>query len=142
MKKLLPLIVIYSLTSCVNPVEKRGYSFDLSDYKLVKKGISSKESVLGFMGSPTLVSNIDSEELWVYFSEDVRKVMFFKPKILYRKIMAISFDKTNIVKEVSNYGLKDQKEVSFVSDYTKVKSHKKSFWSRIFKNVGQVNAGY
>ncbi|MDA0902357.1 MAG: outer membrane protein assembly factor BamE [Proteobacteria bacterium] len=142
MKKLIPLIALYSLTSCVNPVEKRGYSFDLSDYKLVKEGISSKETVLGFMGSPTLVSNLDSEELWVYFSEDVRKVMFFKPKILDRKIMTVSFDKTNIVKEVSNYGLKDQKEVNFVADYTEVKSHKKSFWSRIFKNVGQVNAGY
>ena len=134
------LLLLIFLASCINDIEKKGYSFELSDYKLVKDGISNKQSVINFMGSPTFISNFEGEELWVYFSEDIRRILFFKPKILDRKIMVISFDKTDIVDRISNYSLNDEENIRFTADYTEVKSHQKGFWLRIFKNIGQVRA--
>jgi len=138
-KTLIAIFFVFFATSC-NHIQKRGYSFELSDYELVKDGISNKETVLELMGSPTFLSAIGDKELWVYFSEDVRKFLFFKPKTLRRKIMTVSFDDTGIIDDISDYDLNDDNAMHFVSDYTEVKSHKQGFWSRIFGNIGSVAA--
>jgi outer membrane protein assembly factor BamE (lipoprotein component of BamABCDE complex) len=141
MKRLAVILSLIFLTSCIIQNEKRGYSFELSDYQLAKEGVSNQEMVVKTMGSPTFISEgSDSKELWVYFSEDVRKLLFFKPKILDRKIMTISFDETGIVRKINNYDLNDENSLKFVSEFTEVPSNKKSFWSQLFGNIGQVRA--
>ena len=140
MKNLSILFVLIILTCCINNAQKRGYSFEFSDYKLIKEGISSKQTVLNFMGSPTLISYIDDQQVWIYFAEDVEKLLFFKPQIRSRQVMTLSFDKTDIVKQVNSYSLKDEQQISFSGDYTKVKSRKEGFWSQLFGNIGQVYA--
>jgi outer membrane protein assembly factor BamE (lipoprotein component of BamABCDE complex) len=141
MKKLTVTLSLIFLTSCIIQNEKRGYSFELSDYQLTKEGVSNQEMIIKMMGSPTFVSEgSDNKELWVYFSEDVRKLLFFKPKILDRKIMTISFDDSGTASKINNYSLNDENNVKFASEFTEVQSNKKSFWSQIFGNIGQVRA--
>lgn len=141
MKKPIAILSLILLASCLTQNEKRGYSFELSDYQLAKEGISSQDLVIKMMGSPTFIAeDRDGNELWIYFSEDVRKLLFLKPKILNRQVMAISFDNTGIVSKINNYSLKDENNVKFITSYTEVKSSKKGFWSQIFGNIGQVRA--
>jgi outer membrane protein assembly factor BamE (lipoprotein component of BamABCDE complex) len=139
MRKLIILISILTIDSC-SQIEKRGYAFDLSDYQLVKEGLTSQELLIQNMGSPTLVSEIDNKEEWIYFSEDVRKLLFFKPKILNRKIMVVNFDKGGAISKIDNYDLANENSINFANNYTTVKSNKKGFWSQIFGNIGQVRA--
>ena len=139
-KKIFIIICLILTTSCLSRVEKRGYSFELSDHHLVKKGISNKETVVRLMGSPTFTSEIDNEELWIYYSEEVRKLLFLKPKIKKRKIITISFDKTNIANQIQHYSLDDGKNLSFSSKHTEVKAINEGFWSDIFGNIGQISA--
>jgi outer membrane protein assembly factor BamE (lipoprotein component of BamABCDE complex) len=133
------IINLLTLTSC-NQIEKRGYSFELSDYQLLKEKINNKNDALNFMGYPSFISESDRKELWVYYSEDVKKLLFFKPEILDRKIITIAFDNKNVVEKIKSYDLKDQKPISFDKKYTHVDSTKKSWWSQIFGNIGQVKA--
>jgi outer membrane protein assembly factor BamE (lipoprotein component of BamABCDE complex) len=121
------ILLILILSSC-NPIEKRGYAFELSDYEMLNEEINDKNDVLNFMGYPSLVSEIKNEELWVYYSEDVRNFLFFHPKILERKIMTISFDAQNVIDKIGNYDLEDQSNIKFNKKYTKVESQKK-YWS-------------
>jgi len=133
------IINLLTLTSC-NQIEKRGYSFELSDYQLLKEKINNKNDALNFMGYPSFISESDRKELWVYYSEDVKKLLFFKPEILDRKIITIAFDNKNVVEKIKSYDLKDQNAISFNQNYTEVASAKKSWWSQIFGNIGQVKA--
>ncbi|MFT6332285.1 MAG: outer membrane protein assembly factor BamE (lipoprotein component of BamABCDE complex) [Lentimonas sp.] len=139
MKYFLLLTFIFLINSC-SQIDKRGYSFELSDQHLLKEDIHSKDDVMKFMGYPSFFSQIDGEEVWVYVSEDVRRFMFFRPKILNRQITTIDFSKQNIIEEIHNYDLEDQNILSFDKNYTKVASPKKSWWSKIFGNIGQVRA--
>lgn len=139
MKYLKLLIFVLLINSCVQ-VEKRGYSFELSDYKVLREGVHSKEDVLNSMGYPSFFSQIENQESWVYIHEDAQKLMFFKHKILDRQIVTIYFNNQNIIKEIKNYDLNDQEDIAFKSGYTHVASPKKSWWSRIFGNIGQVRA--
>ncbi len=138
MKNLLTsLLILIFLTSCLSRVENKGYSFDLTDYK-VKKGLSSKSEISKNMGSPTLINYIDNEIFWIYLEEEVRKLLFFKPKVIKRKILVMTFDKDNIVKEFSNYNLEDENHIKFSKNKTKVREIEKSFASDLFGNIGQV----
>ncbi len=129
------------LSSCIKVSKRYGYLFDLSDYQLVQEGITSKERVLKIMGSPTIISNLDSEEAWIYYSEDVDSILFFIPDIKERKILALKFDSSDTVKNIERYDLSDEdQKLKFASNYTEVQSSKIGFFKSIFSNVGQVKA--
>jgi outer membrane protein assembly factor BamE (lipoprotein component of BamABCDE complex) len=136
-KTLFLLILGIILTSCLSRIENKGYSFELSDYK-VKKGLSSKGEIVRNMGSPTLISHIDNEIFWIYFEEKIRKLLFFKPKVLDRRILILTFDENKIVSSLNNYDLKDENNISFNHKTTKIRNIKKSLVSDIFGNIGQV----
>ncbi len=139
MKVIAILLSILFVTSC-SQIEKRGYSFELSDYKLLKEGINNKNHTLDAMGYPSLISDSGNGELWIYYSEDVEKFLFFKPKTLDRQIIAISFNNQEIINKISNYDLKDQNPIKINPNYTEVESSKLPWWKQIFGNIGQVRA--
>ncbi len=141
MKKLiLSLLLISSLSSCISRVEKHGYAFDLlSDQDLLQEGVVAKDKVLSVMGSPTLVSDLDDDEAWIYYSEDVKKVLFFKPDVIVRNLVVVRFDNKNIIKKLQSFNLADgDHKLVFVSNYTAVEGHKAGFFKDIFSNVGQI----
>ncbi len=139
MKTITILLSIILLTSC-SQIEKRGYSFELSDYQNLKEGINNKNNTLDAMGYPSLTNNSADEELWIYYSEDIKKLLFFKPEILDRKIITVSFNANQTIKQIKTYNLSNQNQINFNPDYTKVESAKISWWKQIFGNIGQVRA--
>ena len=131
--------IIFPLASCVSRFEKHGYMFELSDYQLVQDGVTSKERVSKLMGSPTFVASFDDDEVWIYYSEDVNHFLFFKPKIVERKIFALRFNQFDVVSELRNIGLENEfKEMDFVSNYTQVDDHEQGLFKSFFDNIGQI----
>ncbi len=92
------------------------------------------------MGQPSFISETDQKEFWVYYSEDIKKFLFFKPEAIDRKIVTITFNNKNIVENIKTFDLKDQNLININPNYTEVASQKKSWWSQIFGNIGQVRA--
>ena len=134
------IFLLITVSSCVSRVDKMGYIFELSDHDILQEGITSKERVLKIMGSPTLISDFDSE-VWIYYSEDVKNFLFFKPEVTERNVLVIKFNDAEIVKEMKRINFSDEvKKLNFVSNYTTVDSHKTGFFKSIFSNVGQIKA--
>ncbi|MDX2083032.1 MAG: outer membrane protein assembly factor BamE [Rickettsiales bacterium] len=133
--------LILILSSCIRNTERNGYLFDLSDYQLLQEGITSKERVLKIMGSPTIISNLDVDETWIYYAESIDHILFFLPKINDRKIIALKFDADQTVRSIENIDLThENQKMHFVSNYTEVSSNKIGFFKSLFSNVGQVKA--
>ncbi len=141
MQKLVILItIVISLTSCLSKIEKKGYMFDLSDANLLQEKVTTKDEVLQYMGYPTLTSYID-EEVWIYFAEEKKHLLFFKPTTVGREILVVKFDHNNVVNRLQKLGLKDEdKKLDFSSKYTEVADHEEGFFKSIFSNIGQVKA--
>lgn len=132
------LILLFFLASCISRVDRHGFMFEFSDVELLQKGVTDKESVKKIMGSPTLVSDFGNNESWIYFSEDLESFLFFKPKIIKRKILLVSFD-IDKISNLESFDLNSETNDSkFVSDFTNVDGHKPNFIKSIFSNVGQV----
>lgn len=143
MKNFLKFLARFSfllvLGSCVSRVEKHGYMFDLTDYNLVRSGVTNKDRVAGIMGSPTLVSNHGGDDVWIYYAEDVKHFLFFQPTIVGRKVLTLSFDQNNIVRELETIDLTNEDvDLKFAENKTQVNDHQRGLLKSFFSNVGQV----
>ncbi len=135
---LICLFITSALTSCLSRVDKHGYMFDLSDHHLLQSGITTKERVLNIMGSPTVVADLNDDEIWIYYAEDVKRLLFFKPDVVARNVISIKFDDSQTIKELVNYDISHESTLEFASNYTKVNSVKHGFFKSLFGNIGQV----
>lgn len=136
-KNFICLLFLIALASCISRTNKHGYMFDLSDHDQLKEEITTKDVVLRIMGSPTLVADFSDEETWIYFAEDVKSLLFFKPTIVSRTIISIKFN-NNTIKELQRFDLSNQSDLKFAINYTEVKSNKIGFFKSILSNIGQV----
>ncbi len=138
MKKLILIFILTLITSCLSRVEKHGYMFDLSDYQMLEEGISSQEKTISLMGFPSFSSDLSGKEVWFYYAQEVRYLLFFKPKILSRKIMALEFN-DGIVEKINYYDLANENQkLNFATKYTAIDGHELGILKGIFGNVGQV----
>lgn len=136
--RFLVIIFIFAITSCTSRVDKHGFMFEFSDHQMLQEGVTTKERVLKMMGSPTLVSDFDSQEAWIYFSEDLKRFLFFKPKVVERKILLLRF-KDDTISNLQIFDLNNEsKNLKFAPEFTTVDSHKIGFFKSIFSNVGQI----
>ncbi len=91
------------------------------------------------MGSPTVIAELGRDESWIYYAEDVKHLLFFKPKITSRNILIVRFDNSDTVTELRKIDLaNEEKKLTFSSNYTAVDNHKSGFFKSIFSNIGQV----
>ncbi len=137
MKILLLLIFLnFALSSCATQVN-HGYMFEYSDYNLLEIG-NNKNTVLDIMGSPTIKSQIDENDSWLYMHEHTASFLFFKPKIVKREILVLNFSEDNVV-EILNFNLLDQeKNFHFESKTTEVLENKVGIFKYLFSNIGNV----
>lgn len=134
----LTIFLSISLVSCKFRIDKSGYIFDNIDTNFIQKDITSKNSLLKNMGSPSIVTWIKDDEYWIYYSEEVKHILFMKPSIIDRNIILLKFngDRVNYFKKLD---LNDQ-DGKFFSNLNKtyVKGHKSNFFKELFSNVGTV----
>ena len=133
-------LILNLLTSCITRLESKGYSFQLSEPQLIQEGVTSKESVMNIMGSPTIISDFNNQDVWIYYAEEVEKFLFYIPKIKSRKILMVTFDNGSTVNYVKEYDLNDEKKLKFARSYTKVEGHEIGIFKSIIGNIGQVRA--
>ena len=88
MKKISFLIILLVFTSCIRKVQNSGYSFDEVNLEGVEVGITTKDTIMKELGSPSLRSKVDEEskEIWIYYSDLKHGYFFFKPAVKQRKV--------------------------------------------------------
>ena len=100
----------------------------------VKVG-QTQSQVEEILGSPSAVSTLDSNE-WIYMSSTLKKVAFFKPKIMDRNILAIRFDKNGTVTDIAKLDKESGRQISIDTDKTESEGHKIGFFKKYFGGVG------
>jgi outer membrane protein assembly factor BamE (lipoprotein component of BamABCDE complex) len=139
MKNIIILIILTILSACINRVDKTGYMFENIDFSSIKKGVTSKNTIINNYSNPTLIMETNNQELWIYYSEDVNNFLFFKPNAIKRDIVAIKFDGDDRVSDIKRLELKDEdKKFFFNTNKTFVQNHNVNFFKSIYDNIGAV----
>ena len=113
--------------------------FENTDINIIKKGVTSKNTLLNAFGSPTIISFYNDKEVWIYYSENIKHILFFKPKVIEREALVIKFDNEDRVSNIKKIDLGDEdREFFFNQNRTFVKSHKNNFFKSIYENIGSI----
>jgi outer membrane protein assembly factor BamE (lipoprotein component of BamABCDE complex) len=132
-------LLFFAIFACSFRVEKSGYMFDNNDIDFIKKGVTSKTTLLKSLGTPTIVSQIDDKELWIYYSENTKHILFFKPTIIDRDILLLKFDEESRVDDIKKLDLKDEdRQYFFNQNKTFVQGHKNNLFKSIYENIGSI----
>ena len=132
-------LLFFIVSACAFKVDKSGYMFENTDINIIKKGVTSKNTLLNTFGSPTIISFYNDKEVWIYFSENIKHILFFKPKVVEREALVIKFDNEERVSSIKKIDLEDEdREFFFNQNKTFVESHKSNFFKSIYENIGSI----
>ena len=92
----------------------------------------SKQDVMNILGAPSLTTGL-SDDHWIYMASTVKKVAFFRPEELDRKVLAISFDNGQISK-IEKLSLADGN--NFKIDTHTTQTTEQGFFRKYFGGVG------
>ncbi len=132
------LFVAIFLSSCLSRHEDHGYIFEGVNEEVLNNGSASQREVRMIMGSPSLITRHNDGENWFYWSGNVKKLLFFKSRVVKRRVLVVKFMKNGLIKDSVNYDFDDQREYSFNKNRTAVNNDKESLWKAIFGNIGHV----
>ena len=107
---IIPLLLM-TLLSCQPRVTKHGNFFNLEKIQLIKKNKLNKSEVIEIFGEPALKSTF-SNNVWYYITVVQHEKAYFKIKNLENRILAITFDENQIVKEYKIFTEEDSSEIN------------------------------
>ena len=99
-----------------------------------------RNQVEELLGTPSAQSNYAGINYY-YISSTFQTTAFFNPEEIDRKIYAVSFDQTDNVSRIANYGMKDGKVFDFISRTTPSRGKEFSYVTELFGNIGRFGAG-
>ncbi len=132
---LLGLIVFFSTSCSTNTFLVHNGNMPSPD-KVAQISVGqTRGEVANILGSPSSVSSFDANT-WIYMSSTFKKVAFFKPKELDRKVLSINFDDKGKVIKISNYDKDDGKQIKISEQETPTSGHNIGFFKKYFGGVG------
>jgi outer membrane protein assembly factor BamE (lipoprotein component of BamABCDE complex) len=129
-------VLATGLAACEEQVNVRGNLPDARTLSEVKVGKSSRGQVEAVLGTPSTVATFDNE-VWYYIGGRVKTVSFFAPELLERKVIAISFDKKGVVRELRQLDADDGKDIRIVARETPTKGRELTVLRQLIGNVGR-----
>ena len=68
----------------------RGNMPDMEELTEVTPGSDDREDVLNLLGTPSTLSTFE-ENKWYYIGQKVEQFAFFRPEVLDRRVLVVSF---------------------------------------------------
>ncbi len=131
-----------ALSGCiplVAPVSSnRGYIVNETDLKKIKPKVTTQDEVSRYMGTPSTVS-ADTGVAWYYITSKFEAYLYHPPEEVERTIIAVYYDKTNVVQEVLYYGLLDGEIIDLQTRKTPTRGKELTVLGQLFGNLGRFN---
>ncbi len=127
-----------ALTACAARIDTHGFMPNPGLLSQVEAGAQDKNEIREILGTPSAVSTFD-DQTWYYVTQRTENLAFFKPEIIEQRVLAISFDTSNIVADVSTYTLEDGLWVDPIDRKTPTAGKELSIIQQLFGNVGRFS---
>lgn len=139
-KQIFFLFILIFTTGCITKsINQKGNIFDDNDVREIKVGLTNRENVVKILGYPINQSYFDNN-LWIYYSYQIKEVMFFKPKITNQKVLTIQFNsETDIVSDMSLYDINSENYEILNDINDNIDKDKNNIIQDILRNIGQIS---
>jgi outer membrane protein assembly factor BamE (lipoprotein component of BamABCDE complex) len=131
---------VMSLVACAADITKHGHIFTDEDLAQVKAGMNRDQVVLA-LGTPDTKSTVGQEAFYYISATTKRSAAFLTPTVVDRRVVAVYFDKKDVVQRVAHYGLQDGKVIDFVKRETPSRGSEDGLLKELFRNIGRPTPG-
>lgn len=126
------------IAACSGNVQVHGNMPDPELVSEIQPGNYGRRDVAGLLGSPSTVSTFEDSK-WYYVGERTSKFAFFKPKVLERNILVVSFDDNGLVADTRTYTLADGREIDPVDRITPTEGRDLTILQQLIGNLGRFS---
>lgn len=125
------------LAGCSPVIRTHGYTPVPEALERIQAGIDTRGSVQAKIGRPAAAGAFDQSS-WYYVSTVVEHYTYHDPKVIERKVVAVTFDQDDIVQGVNVYGLEDGRIVDLRTRTTPTYGRQLTILEQVFSNIGTV----
>jgi outer membrane protein assembly factor BamE (lipoprotein component of BamABCDE complex) len=126
------------MAACAGNVQVHGNMPDPELVAEIQPGDFGRREVAGLLGSPSTVSTFEDNK-WYYVGQRISKFAFFKPKVLERNILVVSFDGNGLVEDTRTFTLADGRDIDPVDRVTPTEGRDLTIMQQLLGNIGRFS---
>jgi len=127
-----------ALTACSATYRNHGYAPPEEDLQQLVVGVDTRSTVDDVVGPPS-VGGVLGDGNYYYVRKKVREYGMFRPEIVEREVLAISFDDTDAIANIERFGLEDGNVVPLSRRVTDSSVVDNGFLRQLLSNIGNIN---
>ncbi|MEM1384856.1 MAG: outer membrane protein assembly factor BamE [Pseudomonadota bacterium] len=135
--RLLVAGTILGLAGCAGVVRTHGYAPLDEQVAEIQVGIDTRGSVRRKIGRPG-ADGVFTNDGWYYVATQIEHKTYNDPKVISRRIVAVTFDDTDIVNGVNFYGLEDGRVIDLQTRTTPTFGRQLTVLQQILGNIGNI----
>ncbi|MEM7178552.1 MAG: outer membrane protein assembly factor BamE [Pseudomonadota bacterium] len=128
-------MVLMGLAACEPTVRNHGFAPDPELVETINAGSDTRGSVRRKIGRPGL-DGVFTNDGWYYIASTVEHLTYHAPKVVDRRIVAITFDQNDVVATVNTYGLSDGKLIDLQTRTTPTAGRELGILEQALGNIG------
>ncbi len=133
---LLPAAVALPLVACAERVDVRGNLPDVEQILEIEPGLSTREDVVRVLGTPSALSTF-KDRTWYYIGQRQEQVAFFRPDVMERSVLTVTFDERGRVEGTKLHTIEDARDVELVERETPTEGRELTLLQQLIGNIGQ-----
>jgi outer membrane protein assembly factor BamE (lipoprotein component of BamABCDE complex) len=126
------------LTACSATYRNHGYVPPDEDLQELVVGVDTRATVDDVIGPPS-VGGVLGEGDYYYVRKQVREYGMFRPEVIDRQVLAISFDDTDAIANIERFGLEDGNIVPLSRRVTDSSVVENGFLRQLLSNIGNIS---
>lgn len=134
----LALLCLLAVAACSAQYQNHGYVPPAEDLDKLAIGVDTRATVDDVIGAPS-VAGLLSDGDYYYVRSRVRQYGPRRPQVVDRKVVAISFNPNDTVRNIETFGLQDGKVVPITRRVTNSSVMDNGLLRQIFGNFGNID---
>ncbi|MEI4234445.1 outer membrane protein assembly factor BamE [Roseovarius sp. D22-M7] len=134
----LVLVCLLAVTACTATYDNHGYVPPEQDLQELVVGVDTRATVDDVIGPPSLSGMSDAGDYY-YVRSRQRTFGMFRPEVVERQVLAISFDDSGTIANIERFGLEDGRVVPLARRVTDNSVVSDGFLRQLLGNLGNIN---
>ncbi|MDQ7070130.1 MAG: outer membrane protein assembly factor BamE [Rhodobacterales bacterium] len=133
-------VLVVGVAGCTATYRDHGYVPTEDEVSEIIVGVDTRASVETAIGIPGITGVLDEGGLY-YVQSRVKQFAFYKPEVVEREVLAISFNQAQVVSNIERFSLADGQIVPLSRRVTSSSVLNNGFLRQLLGNLGRFTAG-
>ena len=134
----LALVGLLAVAACSATYQNHGYVPPEQDLQQLVVGVDTRATVDDVVGAPSL-SGMSDDGDYYYVRSRQRTFGMFRPEVIERQVLAISFNDNDTIANIERFGLEDGRAVPLARRVTDTSVVDSGFFRQLLGNLGNIN---